>query len=242
MGTPDIVSYPTEPCRPSALGAMPEISTLRDYFACHQLECLSLEAKGEPVQRVGEAERQTGETYVKVRLALDGEGRAEVRTGIGFFDHLLHLLAHHSSVDLAVEAQGDLHVDFHHTIEDSGLVLGRAFDEALGDRADLVRFSDASAPLIEALSTAVIDLGGRSHLTCNLGPMPEKIGAFDTELFPEFLRAFTQYGRFTLHLNCNYGENAHHKVESGVKAMAVALRAGIVRRESGSASTKGVID
>ena len=184
------------------------------------------------MQRVGEAERQTGETYVKVRLALDGEGRAEVRTGIGFFDHLMHLLAHHSSMDLAIEAQGDLHVDFHHTIEDSGLVLGRAFDEALGDRANLVRFSDASAPLIEALSTAVVDLGGRSHLTCNLGPMPEKIG----------LRAFTQYGRFTLHLNCHYGANAHHKVESGVKAIAVALRKGLARRSSGSASTKGVID
>jgi imidazoleglycerol-phosphate dehydratase len=194
------------------------------------------------VTRVGEAERQTSETHVKARLDLDGEGRVEVRTGVGFFDHVLHLLAHHSSMDLTVEAQGDLHVDYHHTVEDTGLVLGRAFDDALGDRADLVRFSDASAPLIEALSTAVVDLGGRSHLTCNLGAMPEKIGAFDVELFPEFLRAFTQYGRFTLHLNCHYGENAHHKVESGVKAMAVALREGIARRSSGSASTKGVVD
>ena len=105
-----------------------------------------------------------------------------------------------------------------------------------------MRFADASAPLIEALSTVVVDLGGRSHLTCNLGPMPEKIGTFDTELFEEFLRAFTQYGRFTLHLNCHYGTNAHHKVESGVKALAVALRAGIAPRGSGSASTKGVID
>jgi imidazoleglycerol phosphate dehydratase HisB len=105
-----------------------------------------------------------------------------------------------------------------------------------------VRFADASAPLIEALSTAVIDLGGRSHLTCNLGQMPEKIGTFDVELFPEFLRAFTQYGHFTLHLNCHYGENAHHKVESGVKALAVAIREGVAFRTSGSASTKGVID
>ncbi len=192
--------------------------------------------------RTGTAERKTGETYVRVHLELDGEGRAEIKTGVGFFDHVLHLLAHHSGMDLMVEAEGDTQVDYHHTVEDTGLVLGRAFDEALGDRTDLVRFADASAPLIEALSTAVVDLGGRSHLTCNLGPMPEKIGSFDVELFPEFLRAFTQYGRFTLHLNCHYGENAHHKVESGVKALAVALRAGIVRRESGSASTKGVID
>ncbi|MCA1740524.1 MAG: imidazoleglycerol-phosphate dehydratase HisB [Actinobacteria bacterium] len=192
--------------------------------------------------RAGNAERQTGETYVKVSLELDGEGRPEIRTGVGFFDHLLHLLAHHSGMNLEVEAKGDTWVDDHHTVEDTGLVLGRAFDEALGERADLVRFADASAPLIEALSTAVVDLGGRSHLTCNLGPMPEKIGAFDTELFPEFLRAFTQYGRFTLHLNCHYGENAHHKVESGVKALAVALRKGVERRSSGSASTKGVID
>lgn len=192
--------------------------------------------------RTGSAERKTGETYVRVRLELDGGGRTEVKTGVGFLDHVLHLLAHHSGMDLRVEAAGDTWVDDHHTVEDTGLVLGRAFDEALGDRTDLVRFADASAPLIEALSTAVIDLGGRSHLTCNLGPMPEKIGIFDVELFPEFLRAFTQSGRFTLHLNCHYGENAHHKVESGVKALAVALRAGVARRSGGSASTKGVVD
>ena len=197
---------------------------------------------GAEMPRIGTAERKTEETHVRVRLELDVEGRAEVKTGVGFFDHLLHLLAHHSGMDLTVEAEGDLHVDDHHTVEDAGLVLGRAFDEALGDRTDLVRFAAASAPLIEALSTAVVDLGGRSHLTCNLGPMPEKIGAFDVELFPEFLRAFTQYGRFTLHLNCQYGENAHHKVESGVKALALALRAGVTRRSSGSASTKGVVD
>src|ERR671927_292911 len=194
------------------------------------------------MSRTATAERKTGETHVKVRLELDGEGRAEVNTRVGFFDHVLHLLAHHSGIHLVVEAEGDTWVDDHHTVEDTGIVLGRAFDEALGDRGAIVRFADASAPLIEALSTAVVDLGGRSHLTCNLGPMPEKIGTFDVELFPEFLRAFTQYGRFTLHLNCHYGENTHHKVESGVKALAVALRAGITRRKSGRASTKGVID
>ena len=192
--------------------------------------------------RTGQAERKTGETFVRVRLELDGEGRAEVATGVGFLDHLLHLLSHHSGMDLEVEAQGDTWVDDHHTVEDTGLVLGRAFDEALGDRASLVRFADASAPLIEALSTVVVDLSARSHLTCNLGPMPEKIGAFDVELFPEFLRAFTQYGRFTLHFNCLYGENAHHKIESGVKALAVALRAGMATRAGGTASTKGVVD
>ncbi len=192
--------------------------------------------------RIGKAERKTGETSVRVRLDLDGEGAADVSTGVGFFDHVLHLLAHHSGMDLAVEAKGDTWVDDHHTVEDTGLVLGRAFDEAIGDRSGITRFADASAPLIEALSTVVVDLGGRSHLTCNLGPMPEKIGTFDVELFPEFLRAFTQYGRFTLHLNCHYGENAHHKIESGVKALAVAMREGIAVRASGSASTKGVID
>jgi imidazoleglycerol-phosphate dehydratase len=192
--------------------------------------------------RNGSAQRETGETSVRVRLELDGSGEAEVSTGVGFLDHILHLLAHHAGFDLEVAAKGDTWVDDHHTVEDTGLVLGRALDAALGERTGLVRFADASAPLIEALSTAVVDLGGRSHLTCNLGPMPEKIGAFDVELFPEFLRAFTQYGRFTLHLNCHYGENAHHKVESGVKALAVALRAGVAPRSSGSASTKGVVD
>ena len=192
--------------------------------------------------RTGNAERKTGETFVRVGLDLDGAGRTEVATGVGFLDHLLHLLSHHSGIDLEVRAEGDTWVDDHHTVEDAGLVLGRAFDEAMGDRSGIVRFADASAPLIEALSTAVVDLGGRSHLTCNLGAMPEKIGTFDVELFEEFLRAFTQYGRFTLHLNCHYGTNAHHKVESGVKALAVALRSGIAPRGSGSASTKGVID
>ncbi len=192
--------------------------------------------------RTGRVERETGETFVRVSLDLDGAGRAEISTGVGFFDHVLHLIAHHSGMDLQIEAKGDTWVDDHHTVEDSGLVLGRALDEALGDRSGLTRFADASAPLIEALSSAVLDLGGRSHLTCNLGPMPEKIGTFDTELFPEFLRALTQYGRFTLHLNCHYGENAHHKVESGVKAFALALREGVAPRTSGSASTKGVID
>jgi imidazoleglycerol-phosphate dehydratase len=192
--------------------------------------------------RIGRVERETGETTVGVELNLDGSGKAEISTGVGFFDHLLHLLAHHSGTDLRVEARGDTWVDDHHTVEDAGLVLGRALDDALGDRTNLARFADASAPLIEALSTAVVDLGGRSHLTCNLGSMPEKIGTFDTELFPEFLRAFTQYGRFTLHLNCHYGENAHHKVESGVKALALALREGATPRAAGSASTKGVID
>ena len=194
------------------------------------------------MSRMGSAERKTGETFVRVRLELDGTGQADVSTGVGFLDHLLHLLAHHSGMDLAVEAKGDTWVDDHHTVEDTGLVLGRAFDEALGDRTGLVRFADASAPLIEALSTVVVDLGARSHLTCNLGHMPEKIGTFDTELFQEFLRAFTQYGRFTLHVNCHYGENAHHKVESGVKALAVALRAGVATNTGGSASTKGVVD
>jgi imidazoleglycerol-phosphate dehydratase len=192
--------------------------------------------------RIGRAERETGETFVRVELDLDGSERTEISTGVGFFDHILHLLAHHSGIDLRVEAKGDTQVDDHHTVEDTGLVMGRALDEALGDRSNLTRFADASAPLIEALSTAVVDLGGRSHLTCNLGPMPEKIGAFDTELFPEFLRAFTQYGRFTLHLNCHYGENAHHKVESGVKALAISLREAIAPRATGSASTKGLID
>ena len=192
--------------------------------------------------RNGRAERETAETSVSVEIELDGSGRAEIATSVGFFDHLLHLLAHHCGMDLRVEAKGDTWVDDHHTVEDTGLVLGRALDEALGDRSNLTRFADASAPLIEALSSAVVDLGGRSHLTCNLGPMPEKIGTFDTELLSEFLRAFTQYGRFTLHLNCHYGENAHHKVESGVKALAIALRLGISPRSSGSASTKGVVD
>src|SRR5215213_10928992 len=132
--------------------------------------------------RKGSAERKTTETYVKIDIDIDGEGRAEVATGVGFLDHLLHLFAHHSGIDLTVEAEGDTWMDDHHTVEDTGLVLGRAFDEALGERGGIVRFSDASVPLIKSLATAVVELGARSHLTCNLGPMPEKVGTFDVEL------------------------------------------------------------
>ena len=132
--------------------------------------------------RRGSAERETAETFVRVSLELDGEGTAEVATGVGFLDHLLHLLAHHSGMDLTVEAKGDTWVDDHHTVEDTGLVLGRALDQALGERSGIKRFADASVPLIEALSTAVVDLGARSHLTCNLGPMPEKIDENSTDM------------------------------------------------------------
>ena len=196
------------------------------------------------MSRTGSAERKTGETYVRVRLELDGTGQADVSTGVGFLDHLLHLLAHHSGMDLAVEAKGDTWVDDHHTVEDTGLVLGRAFDEALGDRTGLVRFADASAPLIEALSTAVVDLGARSHLTCNLGPMPEKIGTFDTELVREFFQALSTHGGITLHVDRVRGINSHHIAEAAFKAVARALRMAVEpdpRAGDALPSTKGVL-
>lgn len=185
--------------------------------------------------------RQTRETDVTVTLDLDGTGAAEVRTGVGFLDHLLASFAHHGLFDLAVRATGDLEVDEHHTAEDVALVLGTALGATLGDRAGIVRFGEASIPMDEALATAVVDVGGRPYAVVDLPFRGERIGALPTQLVEHALEAFARASGTTLHLRGS-GRNDHHLAEAAFKALARALRAAVAedpRRRGGVASTKG---
>jgi imidazoleglycerol-phosphate dehydratase len=175
--------------------------------------------------RVGAAERSTAETSVRVRLDLDGSGRAEVATGIGFLDHTLTLLARHAMLDLEVRAAGDVEVDLHHSVEDTGLVVGRALDEALRERAGIRRYGDVRLPMDEALAWCAIDLGGRS--VADIEPRPDPLTGVDPwlELWPHFLETLAREARLTVHLEVRKARSVHHLVEGGVKAFARALRA-----------------
>jgi imidazoleglycerol-phosphate dehydratase len=196
--------------------------------------------------RIGERSRRTRETEIEVRVDLDGSGAAEVRTGIGFFDHMLDALARHGLFDLSVRCTGDLHIDAHHTVEDVGIVLGGAFLDALGDKAGIARYADATVPLDEALVRAVVDVSGRPFLRFDVPTPPDqpRIGEFDAALSAEFWRAFAMEARITLHLDGLGGDNAHHVVEATFKAAARALDAAtrIDPRRGGTVpSTKGAL-
>jgi imidazoleglycerol-phosphate dehydratase len=196
------------------------------------------------MSRVGEITRTTKETDLHVRVDLDGRGQARVKTGIGFFDHMLEALARHSLIDLTVEARGDLHVDGHHTVEDTGIVLGQAIGRALGDRAGIRRYADASVPLDEALVRCVVDVSGRPHLAYDVNiPKWQMLGDYDVFLTPEFFRAVALNAGLTLHLDLLRGENPHHIVEATFKAFARALDGAITidPRVSGVPSTKGTL-
>jgi len=190
--------------------------------------------------RVAALRRRTRETDVVVRVAVDGSGAAAVSTGVGFYDHLLTSLAHHSLIDLSIEATGDLEVDDHHTVEDVALVLGATLAAALGDRAGIQRFGDASVPMDEAVATAVIDVGGRPYAVIDLPFRGEKIGALSTQLVEHALEAFARTAGATLHLRGS-GRNDHHLAEAAFKALARALRGACEPdpRRTGVASTKG---
>lgn len=198
------------------------------------------------MERRAEATRKTGETEIEASIDLDGSGRAEVDTGIGFFDHMLTAFARHSGFDVRVRCAGDLHIDGHHTVEDVGIVLGGAFLEALGDKAGITRFADASVPLDEALVRAVVDVSGRPYLHFEV-PTPAgqpRLGEFDVALNAEFWRAFATEARLTLHLDLVRGVNAHHIVEATFKAVARALGAAVredVRQAGAVPSTKGLL-
>lgn len=191
--------------------------------------------------RTASAERKTAETSVEVRLDLDGRGRADVTTGIGFFDHLLSLLARHALLDLEVRADGDLHVDEHHTVEDVGLVLGRALDEALGDRAGIRRYGDVRLPMDEALAICALDLGGRGYADCE--PRADPLTGISPwlELWPHFVETVAREGRLAVHLEVRKARSTHHLVEGAIKAFARALRQAAEpdpRLAGGSPSTK----
>ena len=174
--------------------------------------------------RRAEITRETTETRIEIALDLDGTGLAEISTGVGFFDHMLHQIARHAMVDLTVRAEGDLHIDDHHTVEDTGLALGQALREALGDKAGIVRYGACLLPMDDALVRCALDLSGRPYLVWDAAPAAPAIGRFDTQLAREFFQALAVQGGITLHLHRLEGFNAHHVVEATFKAFARALR------------------
>ena len=192
-------------------------------------------------RRSAEVDRRTAETGIALSLALDGTGAGERATGIGFFDHMLDLLARHGRLDLTVRADGDLQTGGHHTVEDVGICLGSALDTALGDRAQIARYGQATVPMDEARAACAIDISGRG-LCAFAAPLPHgAIGDFDYELTEEFFRAFALNARLTLHLEVQAGTNVHHMIEAAFKASARALRAAVAidPTETGIPSTKG---
>lgn len=192
--------------------------------------------------RTAQVNRKTKETSIELSIDLDGTGKAVLDTGIGFFDHMLESFAKHSAIDLNVQVKGDLHVDMHHTVEDTGIVLGQALVEALGDFGGITRFGHAYLPMDETLSRAAIDLCKRPYFVWNVDFKRDKIGVMDTELFKEFFQAFATRGGMCLHMENLYGENQHHIAESLFKALARALRMAIApdeRLKGQAASTKG---
>lgn len=195
------------------------------------------------VKRAAQIDRRTGETQISLRLALGGHGEGERATGVGFFDHMLDLLARHGAMDLDVQAQGDLHTGAHHTVEDVGICLGRALDEALGDRAGVARYGHAIVPMDEARATCAVDLSGRGLCVLEADLAPGAIGNFEHELVEEFFRALALNARLTLHLSIDRGTNVHHKIEAAFKAAARALRMAVAidPDQTGVPSTKGTL-
>jgi len=186
--------------------------------------------------------RKTNETEITVNVGLDGAGTARISTGIGFFDHILDQIARHSGIDLEVKAKGDIHIDMHHTVEDTGIALGQAVREALGERKGIGRYADVHLPMDETLTRVAIDISGRPFLVFRSEFTAPKIGDFDTELVREFFQAFAMNAGITLHIETLYGANSHHIAESCFKGVARALRAAIgidERRKGEIPSTKG---
>ncbi len=199
---------------------------------------------GTAAKRSADVSRETAETRVRVRVDLDGAGRATISTGVGFFDHMLHQLARHSLIDIAVEATGDLHVDDHHTVEDVGIALGSAIRRALGERRGIRRYASLDLAMDECLTRAAVDVSGRPFLVFKVAFPTPKIGTFDTELVREFFQAFAQNAGVTLHVETLYGLNAHHIAETCFKAVARALgdAVAIDPRQAGLVpSTKGTL-
>lgn len=195
-------------------------------------------------KRTATVERNTKETRISVDLDLDGTGRYEMATGIGFLDHMLDQLSRHSLIDLKVKAEGDLHIDFHHTTEDCGWAIGEALTKALGDRRGIARYGSAYAPMDEALTRVALDCSNRPFLVWKAHLPAQKLGDMDTELFREFFQAFSQAAGITLHIENLYGDNTHHIVESIFKGVARALRQAIEidpRRSDAVPSTKGTL-
>lgn len=194
--------------------------------------------------RSAQQNRQTSETDIRVSLELDGQGTADIQTGVGFLDHMLTLLAKHAGFNLTVQAAGDLHIDAHHTVEDVGIVIGQTLARALGDKRGINRYGSALIPMDEALLEAVVDCSGRPFIVYNVTLNAPSVGDFETQLAEEFFRALAFNAGLTLHLNCRYGKNDHHIIEGLFKALARALSVAVrldSRRQNQIPSTKGVL-
>src|SRR5206468_7997218 len=181
----------------------------KNSAACERLDSDSRRL----MPRASRIQRQTGETKIDLRLDLDGSGKSDIATGIGFFDHMLTLLSKHSLIDLTIKAEGDLHVDAHHTVEDVGICFGKAIVEALGDKTGIRRYGSATVPMDEALVTSAVDLSGRPFLVWQANVPAELLGAFNSQLAEEFWRAVSSSGAFNLHVVCHHGRNTHHIIE-----------------------------
>lgn len=191
--------------------------------------------------RQAEIHKKTGETDIAISLVIDGEGRFEGTTGIGFFDHMMNLLACHSGMDISLSCRGDLEVDNHHTIEDLGIALGSVFLKALGDKKGIRRYGAFFCPMDETLSRIVLDLSGRPYFVYDVKIPVERIGTFETEMTREFFLAFAMHGMMNLHMACLYGENGHHMVESLFKGLGHALKEAVTVEGGRVLSTKGVL-
>lgn len=193
--------------------------------------------------RTASVARQTGETDIHISINLDGTGTSDIHTGVGFFDHMLTALSRHSLIDMRIDVKGDTWVDDHHTVEDTGIALGDALREALGNKRGIRRFGSVAVPLDEALVQAAVDISGRGELYWSVPIGPDKVGAFDTELAQEFFIGFARNAGITLHLREECGSNAHHIIEATFKACARALRVAVESdpRVEGVPSTKGVL-
>lgn len=187
--------------------------------------------------------RKTAETSISLDFSIDGTGKTDIQTGVGFFDHMLTLFTKHGLFDLKVLCDGDIEVDQHHTVEDIGIVLGQAFYESIGTKEGIERYATVSVPMDEALSAVSLDISGRSFLVYNVEGLKDKVGDFDTELIEEFFHAFTSHAKVTLHINLMYGRNTHHMIESIFKAFGRALRhaSSINPNVKGVPSTKGLL-
>ncbi|MFZ7090152.1 imidazoleglycerol-phosphate dehydratase HisB [Primorskyibacter sp. 2E233] len=194
--------------------------------------------------RKAKISRKTAETSIEVEIDLDGSGTYENQTGVGFFDHMLDQLSRHALIDMTVRATGDLHVDDHHTVEDTGIALGQALSQALGDKRGIRRYGSCLLPMDDALVRAALDLSGRPFLVWNLDLPSPKIGTFDTELVREFFQALSTHGGITLHVDALHGINSHHITEAAFKAVARALREAVepdARKGDAIPSTKGAL-
>jgi len=192
--------------------------------------------------RKSNIERKTLETDIALFLQLDGSGKSDIETGIGFFDHMLTLFSRHGKMDLTLNCKGDSDVDFHHSVEDIGIVLGKAFNQCLESKEGIRRYASDFIPMDEALVQASVDISGRAYLVFNVDYQNEKVGQFDTELVEEFFRAFVNHAKITLHINLIYGKNTHHIIEAVFKGFGRVLAQAVITEGNEIMSTKGLID